>query len=181
MIVIEEIYDNDTPEMADQEYTSAATSINSSKLPAVFKMIDFEPGMVNLDIGGGRFDNVAEYLSQFDVTNLVYDPYNRSEKHNSQVLNTVRKNGGADTVTCSNVLNVIKEPEARLSVLRNCYKYLKSGGTCYITVYEGSGTGEEGPTKAGYQLNRKTKDYVDEVSQVFSNVSRKGKLIVAKK
>lgn len=171
----------DDPETADQEFSSAATSINSSKLPALFKMVRFEDGSLNLDYGGGRFDNVADYLSStYGATNLVYDPYNRSADHNNAVLAQVRKNGGADTVTCSNVLNVIKEPEARAAVIRNCKKYLKSGGTAYFTVYEGSGTGEGAPTKSGYQLNKKTDAYVDEIAQVFSSVTRKGKLIVAK-
>lgn len=169
------------PEVADQEISSAATSINSSKLPALFKMVKFENGSLNLDYGGGRFDNVADYLSStYGATNLVYDPYNRSSDHNNAVLGQVRKNGGADTVTCSNVLNVIKEPEVRAAVIRNCKKYLKSGGTAYFTVYEGSGTGEGAPTKAGYQLNKKTDEYVEEISQVFSSVTRKGKLIIAR-
>lgn len=171
----------DEPETTDQEYTSAATSINSTKLPALFKMVTFRDGSLNLDYGGGKFDNVASYLMDtYGATNLVYDPYNRTPEHNKSVLDQVRKNGGADTVTCSNVLNVIKEPEARLSVIRNCKNYLKTGGTAYFTVYEGSGTGEGSPTKAGYQLNKKTDQYVDEISQVFSNVTRKGKLIIAR-
>lgn len=171
----------DEPETTDQEYTSAATSINSTKLPALFKMVTFRDGSLNLDYGGGKFDNVASYLMDtYGATNLVYDPYNRTPDHNKSVLDQVRKNGGADTVTCSNVLNVIKEPEARLSVIRNCKNYLKPGGTAYFTVYEGSGTGEGSPTKSGYQLNKKTDQYVDEISQVFSNVTRKGKLIIAK-
>lgn len=171
----------DEPETTDQEYTSAATSINSTKLPALFKMVTFRDGSLNLDYGGGKFDNVASYLMDtYGATNLVYDPYNRTPDHNKSVLDQVRKNGGADTVTCSNVLNVIKEPGARLSVIRNCKNYLKTGGTAYFTVYEGSGTGEGSPTKSGYQLNKKTDQYVDEISQVFSNVTRKGKLIIAK-
>lgn len=97
------------------------------------------------------------------------------------MIQTIRDAGGADTSTCSNVLNVIKEPEARINVIKNCYRFIKPNGTAYFTVYEGDGTGNEGATKAGYQLNRKTVEYVDEISQVFSNVSRKGKLIIAKK
>lgn len=170
----------DDPEVADQEYSSADTSINSSKVPAVFKMVKFDQGSINLDYGGGKFDNAAQYLEDtYGAINLVYDPYNRSSEHNNDVLMVIRQNGGADTVTCSNVLNVIKEPAARLAVVRNCKNYLKSGGKAYFTVYEGSGDGVEGPTKAGYQLNKKTADYVDEISQVFSNVTRRGKLIIA--
>lgn len=168
--------DLDTPE---QEFTSEKTSINVSKLPAVFKMVTFQPGTINLDYGGGKFDNAAEYLKDQDVTNLVYDPYNRTNDHNKDVIRTVRKNGGADTATCSNVLNVIKEPNVRRSVLENIKKLLKPSGTVYITVYEGSGKGNEGPTKSGYQMNRKTEGYLDEIREVFPDAKRRGKLIVA--
>ncbi len=171
-------YEDDI-ERIDQEFTSENTSINSTKLPALFNMVHFQPGTVNADVGGGRWDNVADYLSQYDVINLVYDPYNRSEEHNKQVISTLRKAGGADTGTCSNVLNVIKEPEARLAVLRNLARMVKPGGEIYITVYEGRGDGKEGPTKSGYQLHRKTNDYLEEVQQVFPDAHRKGKLIVA--
>ena len=171
-------YEDDIQEIS-QEFTSENTSINSNKLPAIFKMVSFEPGTTNIDYGGGRFDNVADYLTQYDVINLVYDPYNRTSEHNKEVLRTLRRAGGADTATCSNVLNVIKEPEVRKNVLENISKIVKPGGKVYITVYEGSGKGDEGPTKAGYQLNRKTADYLEEIQQVFPDAKRRGKLIVA--
>ena len=171
-------YEDDIQEIS-QEFTSENTSINSNKLPAIFRMVSFEPGTTNIDYGGGRFDNVAEYLTQYDVINLVYDPYNRTPEHNKEVIKTLRRAGGADTATCSNVLNVIKEPEVRRNVLENISKIVKPGGKIYITVYEGSGKGDEGPTKAGYQLNRKTADYLEEIQEVFPDAARKGKLIVA--
>lgn len=173
--------EEDGLEDATQEYTSANTSINSTKLPAIFSMVRFEPETINLDYGGGRFDNATAALEGKGVTNLVYDPYNRSSGHNKDVIDTIRKNGGADTATCSNVLNVIKEPAARTVVIKNIYKLLKPNGVAYFTVYEGTGKGDEGPTKAGYQLNKKTADYVEEISSVFPSVSRRGKLIVASK
>ena len=179
-LVKESIEEDEELETAEQKISSANTSINSSKLPAIFNMVDFKPGQLNLDFGGGKFDNATDFLAQKDVESLVYDPYNRPAEHNKAVLKRVRENGGADTITLSNVLNVIAEPESRLAVLRNCKKLLKSGGTLYITVYEGTGKGDSKETKAGYQLNRKTADYLDEISTVFSDVSRKGKLIVAK-
>lgn len=161
----------------DQEFTSENTSINAKNLPAVFNMVSFEPGTVNVDYGGGRFDNVATYLTNYDVINMVLDPFNRSKKHNRDVINLVRDHGGADTATCSNVLNVIKEPQNRMQVLENMKKLVKPGGMIYITVYEGSGKADEKETKSGYQLNRKTAEYMDEILQVFPNAVRKGKLI----
>ena len=169
--------DDDIVEMK-QEYTSENTSINFTKVPAVFKLVGhWRPGTMNLDYGGGKADTAVEYLKQYDVINLVYDPYNRSSEHNQEVIRLIREHGGADTATCSNVLNVIKEPEVRLNVLKNISKLVKSGGTVYITVYEGKGNNAEGPTKSGYQLNRKTADYLEEIQQVFPDAKRKGKLI----
>lgn len=176
---LKEDFEDDEIVTGEQEFDSAATSINSNKLPAVYSMVDFTPGQVVIDFGGGRFDNAVNYLKDKDVTLLVYDPYNRSAEHNKEVLRVIRENGGADAAINSNVLNVIKEPEARQQVLKNIKKLVKPGAPIYITVYEGSGKGNEGPTKAGYQLNRKTSGYIDEISQVFPNVKRKGKLITA--
>ena len=84
-----------------------------------------------------------------DVTNLVYDPHNRTKEHNNSTIKQIRKNGGADSATLSNVLNVIKEPEIRLEVLNNIKSLLKPGANLYITVYEGTGKGDSGETKSG--------------------------------
>ena len=163
----------------EQEFDSAATSINSNKLPAIYSMVNFNEGDVVIDFGGGKFDNAVEYIKDKGATLLVYDPYNRSAEHNQEVLSILEQNGGADAAVNSNVLNVIKEPEARKAVLQNIKQLTKPGAPIYITVYEGRGDGIEGPTKSGYQLNRKTADYMSEVQEVFPNAKRKGKLIVA--
>ena len=163
----------------EQEFDSAATSINSNKLPAIYSMVNFNEGDVVIDFGGGKFDNAVEYIKDKGATLLVYDPYNRSAEHNQEVLSILEQNGGADAAVNSNVLNVIKEPEARKAVLQNIKQLTKPGAPIYITVYEGRGDGVEGPTKSGYQLNRKTADYMDEIQEVFPNAKRKGKLIVA--
>lgn len=170
----------------EQEYDSSVTSINSAKLPTIFGLVKklggFKKGTLNADYGGGRFDNAAEYLKDLDVLNLVYDPFNRSKEHNKDVIDFIKKNGGADTVTCSNVLNVIKEPENRLAVIKNCDRLVKDGGTVYFTVYEGSGSGEgkANDKRKSYQTNMKTEQYQEELEKVFSNVTRKGKLFICK-
>ena len=177
--VSESLKDEFEVKQPEQEFSSAATSINSNKLPAIYNMVEFRPGDVVVDFGGGKFDNAVNYLKDKNVTLLVYDPYNRSAEHNKEVLRLLKEHGGADAAVNSNVLNVIKEPEAREAVLKNIKKITKRGAPIYITVYEGRGDGAEGPTKSGYQLNRKTGDYMYEVGKVFSNVKRKGKLITA--
>lgn len=163
----------------DQEFDSAKTSINSTKLPAVYKMVKIPQGTTGVDFGGGSFDNAVEHIRDLGATLCVYDPYNRSAEHNSEVIKTLKSNGGADWAINSNVLNVIKEPEARKAVLKNISRITKSDAPVYITVYEGRGDGQEGATKSGYQLNRKTQDYLAEIQEVFPDAVRRGKLIVA--
>lgn len=176
----EENLDDDIElETAEQEYDSAETSINSSKLPAVYKLINIPEGTVGVDFGGGKFDNAVEHIKDLGATLCVYDPYNRSAEHNKEVLRILRRNGGADWAINSNVLNVIKENDARKAVLNNIKKITKSGAPIYITVYEGNGKGEGKATKAGYQLNRKTADYLEEIQEVFPDATRRGKLITA--
>lgn len=165
-----------------QAITSADTSINSSKLPVLFTEAGrkglFKDGTVNLDIGGGRFNNATEYLQGLGVTSYVYDPYNRTAEYNANSASKT-ENHQSDTVTISNVLNVIAEEDARGDVYRNAIDALKPNGSAYITVYEGDGTGIGRETSKGYQLNQKTADYVKEVLQYFENVKLNGKLIIA--
>ena len=172
---------DDELETTEQEFTSKDTSINSSKLPVIYKLVRFPEGSVVLDFGGGRFDNGVDYLESIGCEGYVYDPYNRDSKHNSEVIKAIRANGGADIVLNSNVLNVIKEYTARQSVLKNIKKLVKPSGKVYITVYEGNGSGEGRQSKKdSFQLNRKTEDYLEEIQEVFPGAKRKGKLIIAK-
>jgi hypothetical protein len=165
---------------AKQQYTSAETSINQNKLPAVFNKVNFESGTTNFDNGGGKFDNATEELAKRGVKNIIYDPYNRTKEHNENVISQI-KNKKADTSTISNVLNVIQEKEARIEVLRNSKNAIKDGGKCYITIYEGNKTGVGAATSKGYQLNMKTKDYLNEVKEVFPNAVIKNGVIIATK
>lgn len=180
MLKLDESLDiDDELDHPEQEFDSAKTSINSNKLPAVYKMISIPAGSVGVDFGGGSFNNAVEYISDLGATLFVYDPYNRSAEHNKQVIKILKDNGGADWAVNSNVLNVIKEPSARRAVLENISKITKPGAPIYITVYEGRGDDKEGPTKSGYQLNRKTQDYLEDIQEVFPDATRKGKLITA--
>lgn len=162
---------------AKQEIGSGETSLD--QVAAGFKKIDFKPGTVNLDLGGGKFDRATEYLAEKGVTNLVYDPVNRSAESNQAIFDAVKK-GGVDTVTCNNVLNVIKEEGARSNVILQAAKALKPDGVAYFTVYEGDGSGNGHETSKGWQEHRKTADYMDEIKQHFGDVVRHGKIIEAR-
>jgi len=169
----------------EQAFSSADTSINASKLPTGFTKVEqaggWKPGTVNVDIGGGRFDNAVEKLSTLGVDSKVFDPFNRSAEHNNAVSAAVA-GGKADTATIFNVLNVIKEPENRLRVLQQAEDALKPGGKLYIQVYEGDASGVARATGGNkFQLNQKLKDYLPEVQKVFPEARVEKGLIVAEK
>lgn len=170
---------NDVNSPVSQAISSAKTSI--MQIPALFKHKAVKFGDVNIDIGGGRFDLATNYLASIGTTNLVFDPFNRPEATNASTLDYLRSGKRADTATCANVLNVIAEEEARKNVILEVAKAIKPDGVAYFMVYEGNGTGIGKETSAGYQNNRKTADYVQEISQWFDSVQRSGKLITATK
>ena len=156
-----------------QEFTSAGTSINSTKLPTgystVAKKIGWQKGTTHIDIGGGKFDNSVEFLKNLGVNAYVYDPFNRTEEHNKKVMETVGKQK-ADTASLFNVLNVIKEPEYRYEALQTAHSTLKPGGKIYISIYEGDKSGQGKKTKKdSWQNNHPTSAYLDEVKKVFPN------------
>jgi hypothetical protein len=158
-----------------QEHTSAKTSVNM--VPTLFKRVP-EFGKKNLDIGGGKFDTASEWLLEnHNCKNFVYDPFNRTPEHNHKVFQATKN--GVDTITLSNVLNVIKEKEYRDNVLSLAAARCADGAKVYITVYEGDRSGKSRTTRCGFQLNRKTEAYMKEVGKFFESVERKGKLIIA--
>lgn len=160
-----------------QKYTSAQTSINSKRAPAVYSMkkaVSLMAGKRVLDVGGGRFDTAKQAAKAYNATVSIYDPYNRTAEHNAAVLA-----GAYDIAIVSNVLNVIDSREARRDVLQLS---AAKAGAVLVTVYEGDGSGRGKQTAADcWQENRRTADYVEEVSEDLPgwNVQRFGRLIVA--
>jgi hypothetical protein len=167
--------ENDTP--VAQSISSWKTSIK--QVPALFKNPNVKFGETNIDIGGGRFDLATDFLRENGTKNMLFDPYNRSEEVNKATLDYLRYGNRADTATCANVLNVIKEADARANVILETAKSIKQDGTAYFMVYEGDGSGTGKETSSGWQNNKKTADYVSEIEQYFNIVDRKGKLITA--
>lgn len=166
--------------MGGQKITSAATSINT--LPRLFKLVDWEShrGNINVDIGGGRFETVTDYLHNQGVHNFVYDPFNRSDEHNDKIRRMFMEVGYADSVTIVNVLNVIRHAGARHEVLEEAAEAMRHDGVCFLTVYEGDKSGRGKKTSKGWQCHRRTETYVREVEKVFRDVDHKGRLIVAR-
>jgi len=164
-----------------QEFTSANTSRNQP--PALFShpALSKNKGLRNIDIGGGRFEKGTQRLAEkHGIESHVFDPYNRSKEHNDSVHEMFTQNP-ADMATVANVLNVIKEPHHRQEVIRNAHKYIKDDGEAYFSVYEGNNSGKGGLSRDGWQENRPTSTYVDEIKKVFPHVTLSGKAIIARK
>lgn len=146
---------------------SAYTS--TRQIPALFKL-DVLTG-TNFDFGGGKYDEGTNYLKEQGVTNLVYDPFCRDDYHNAQSLATMEREG-IDSISCLNVLNVIKDDKERKEVIQevlgmanaNKYSHMKYPDV-YFQIYEGDRSGV--PHTKNSQLNRKTKDYLPEIVEVF--------------
>jgi hypothetical protein len=184
----------DLATLPPQAVTSKRTCIrqvrsNVASAPAIFTWLKrnrpLKPGSINLDIGGGRYDDTSTFVAKtFDAQSLVYDPYNRTPKHNVAVIDAIINAGGADTVTVSNVLNVIPDAGAQTRVIEQAREGLKDNGEAFFTVYQGDGSGCGRMTGADmYQHNKKTREYLPLIQQIFGkeNVVIRHKVIIARK
>ena len=138
--------------MIKQEFTSAKTSINSKRLPAIYwsklwrDRITVPP--VVLDIGAGRYiAHIKEFVEAYGFVYAPYDPYNLPKAINATALRLKPA-----VVICSNVFNVIKEKEIHYNIHtlirnKNC--------PFFITVYEGDKSFIGHPTmnNQSYQRN----------------------------
>lgn len=163
-----------------QKYTSKATSINREKLPAVYKKAHVTAPVV-FDYGCGKYtDHIKEYLQkEHNAILLPFDPFNQPRDVNSKTRNLLTKCMMHDIpvdVICSNVLNVIDSDASIKTIAWNIENIVsKTGGTGYITVYEGnrSGTGRQtGPDQ--YQRNEPLRAYL----KYFRNATIKNSMII---
>ena len=158
-----------------QKYESAATSQN--QVPALITHLVenniINNDMVVLDYGCGKYDTAKKFvLWCFNkVQYLTYDPYNRSKEVNKAAL--AQK---ADIVILANVLNTIREPDARSQVLLSAQKQMKPGARLYISTYKAPKSGlyqddpfPGQPTKRGtcWQNCLPIANYMEEVRRVL--------------
>lgn len=164
-----------------QNFTSRNTSINSTKLPTVFRKVkQFNP--IIFDYGCGRYtDHIRKHLLGKCVY-LPYDPYNKTPEDNKAskfVLSLAIKDGYPVDVVCSNVLNVIDDQGTIESIAKEIETIITTtGGTGYITVYEGNKSGigrQTGPDQ--YQRNEPIKNYL----KYFSHATIKNGVITVSK
>lgn len=145
-----------------QRYTSAGTSINKNKLPAVFNKVVFNKGSSVLDYGCGRYiDHIRAKVIEQGCKYYPYDPYN--------LPSSKLPEGEVTYGVCSNVLNVIAEDNIMEDIIKTvCEK----SEIAYFTVYEGDKTGVGKATgKDSYQRNAKTIWYAELMQKMgYSNV-----------
>lgn len=162
-----------------QNYTSRNTSINREKLPAVYRKVKQFRSRIVLDYGCGKYtEHIRNHLLGKAVY-LPFDPYNQPEDVNKAsrfVLALATANHDPIDVVCSNVLNVIDDTETIRSIAQEVETIVtNSGGTAYVTVYEGnrSGIGKQtGPDQ--YQRNEPLRSYL----RFFRNATIKNGMIV---
>ena len=156
---------------------SAYTSVKI--LPKAFKLFSFHGR--NLDFGGGKWDKATVYLkNNHNCENLVFDPYNRTDEHNKEVA-TIVETTGVDSVTCLNVLNVIKDKDERHKLYYTLGLVVHSSYMAgklpimIFQVYEGDKTANK-----DIQTCMKAKEYVPEIQAHFPSwsIKRKGNVII---
>lgn len=165
-------------DLLTQTFSSASTSINSHRLPAVYTRLtkDAEAGRINLeglsvlDMGCGQYtDHLQAWAEAHGVTWYGLDPNHGTAGVSEYDPET---SGPVDLVICSNVLNVIDQPVGRLCLIKACFEMLKPGGRLLVTVYEGdrSGIGRQtGPDQ--WQANARLTSYLPQI-QYFSPEAR---------
>jgi hypothetical protein len=166
-----------------QNYSSASTSINSKRLPAVYgKIKPSALGRLDLvfDYGAGKYvSHIREYVHSTACradgerpVYVEYDKYNQSKETNETAMNALFLAECIEhsvAIISSNVLNVIDDDDTVAAICEWLDKKAKCGEDIYVTVYEGDKSGVGGQSGAdSYQRNMKTRDYLSWFSDRFT-------------
>ena len=144
---------------------TSKTATNITKLPSIVKAISFSNKRV-FDYGCGKCSYAVEKFARAHgaYTYRAYDKYNHIG-----VRPTILDSGNWDIVICANVLNVIEDELERSYVYDNLQTLLSDEiyAEIAIQIYEGDRTNTGRETTKGYQNNRKTELYIDELIHYF--------------
>ena len=176
--------------MKNQTYTSAAASINSTKLPAIYNKLSDSAYLwasSYLDFGCGRYTrHIADHVATkaYEVAQNAprehrghmgiwhgYDAYNQTEEENDVELEAFRSESEFfnQMVVCSNVLNVIDSEETIAWIAARFMAWADTGAAVMVTVYEGDKSGIGRATKADcYQRNEKIVNYLKYFDKNFT-------------
>lgn len=175
-----------------QTITSAGTSLN--QIPALHKssVLDMYVEAAKaerakggdfafiVDYGAGRYNAGEIFLtSRHDIPVFSYDPYNRPREENEYTAK-IMDAGYCPIIICANVLNVVNDDDALREILSNIRHAIRNvHGVALFTIYEGNKSGVGAVTKAGYQRNARTSEYIPILRESFHSVERKGKILIA--
>jgi hypothetical protein len=159
----------DNPAQASRVYSAATSGRHVPGLhAALIATGTLLPGSLNVDVGGGKYDDATEALRAVGVQSVVYDPGHRA---NAPAVLEAVEDGRADSATIANVLNVIPDASVRRQVLKLAANVVKKGGAVYIDCYAGAGraagTGRGRKTSRGWQAYRPLASYLGEVRAVL--------------
>lgn len=151
--------------MKIQTYTSATTSINASRLPAIYGRLDADALRMQqvLDYGCGRYiDHIRAHVEAVcDGEYLPYDLFNQPAEVNARSRAEAARGDIGLSVICSNVLNVIDSTDVVKAIAAELAAYAADGAAVYVTVYEGDRSGVGRPTGTDtYQRNEKVIKYL---------------------
>lgn len=174
-----------------QTITSAETSLN--QIPALHKssLLDMYVGAAKAErANGGNFAFIIDYggdyggeiflMNRHNIPVFSYDPYNRPAQENKFTAE-VMEAGYCPIVICANVLNIINDDDAIREILSNIRRAMRNvNGVALFTVYEGNKSGIAAATKAGYQRNARTSEYIPILQESFHSVEKRGKILIAR-
>lgn len=146
-----------------QNYTSKNTSVNTTRVPAVYNKVCWDKlpvGARVLDWGCGKDTTLtSQMLEQHGLIHVGYDPNWKTEDDNNVAESSL---GKVDAFVCSNVLNVIDDD----NIVRDICSKAAQHKYFFIYVYEGDRSGVAKCSKTDcYQRNAKSKSYI----QYFSD------------
>ena len=159
-----------------QEFTSKKTSINTTKLPAIYSKLNLEKlrGKKIFDYGAGKPETcqiIRNELWKYRIEHISYDKYNLPKEVNRHNLASAIT---ADAFICSNVLNVIKEDDIIQDIIETiAYKSLKNTNRIehkpfFFTIYDGDKTsvGKQSQDDC-WQRNQKLQSYLEDFNWGF--------------
>ena len=164
-----------------------------AQIPAVARKVSNYKGKTVLNVGCGRFPHLfSDFVLQQGAKRVInYDPNldsdylttlpNIPNAFNFNHYNAITATR-PDIIIVANVLNVLNTPLLVRDVLQKVAQIARGHSDIYFSIYEGSKTGIRAVTRDGYQLNRRTADYVPTISKGIPShaFEIKGQLIVGR-
>lgn len=162
-----------------QEHTSKDTSLNQigRAVKGYNEYFGFRKGATVLDYGGGKYDKAIAYGKSQGFNLVVYDPFNRTPEYNARSIAIYKKS--PDYITCSSVLNIIKEDAIVEDVVRKIRNLAKKGTVVVFKIHEGDGKGIGYRTIKGWQRNEKMMAYYPLLLKYFPNMVKYKELFIA--